>query len=506
MLTLESIAAQTLIDIRERCKKDPIYLAHAVLGREYFLTPAPFHVDAAKALVDEVDTIFLAPRNHAKTTLFDEVGSIFDLIRNPNLRILIATSTLTNSASLLKLITHHFKYNEKFRTVFPEYAINEKEEEGNKYSFTVPCRTANYKEASIEIAGQDTAITGRHYDVIRCSDLVVRENVPPASSKDQMLRTIEWFRTTSALLDTTNPKARRLIDGTRWHDGDLYGELLKNPAYTNFRKIIIGIQEVNQTPENRDGVPVPVWDRMGLEKLTQIRLEAGSYLWAANYKNNPVPGDGATFQKEWFKLYEQAPERMDIAITVDLAISDKERSDRTAIVVSGIDVYNNLYVLSCYAGRWSPYETIDRLFALSLLYQPTYVGIESVAWQKAMIFIIDEEMKKRNLRLPIKPLLPISNKAGRAFPLAVHAERSGIYVKQEHQELVDEFIRFPVGTHDDIVDALAYRAQDLQAPYALFNQLEIVPNYTIKNDLTGAKLLEMVEDTGLGSKFSLEDD
>lgn len=510
-MDLNLLAADTLHKIKERCKQDPIYLAHMLLGREYFLTPAQFHIDAAQALVDEVDTIFLAPRNHAKTTLFDEIGTVFDIIRNPNIRILLATATLANSSSLLQQVTWHFKYNDKFRAVFPEFAVNDKNEEGNKSAFTCPCRTANYKEATIEITGQDTAITGRHYDVIRCSDLVIRENVPPASTKDQMQRTIEWFRTTSALLDTTNPKARRLIDGTRWHDGDLYGELLRNTAYSTFRRIVVGIQEEIPLPVVGQivlglGDPIPVWSRMGRETLLKLRAEAGAYLWAANYKNDPLPADEASsFKREWFRYYVEEPKLLDIAITIDLAISDKEHSDRTALVVSGIDPNNDLYVLSVHTGRWTPYETVDRIFMLALLYGPAYVGIESVAWQKAMIFIVDEEMKRRNIHLPIKPLLPVSNKAARAFPLATHAERRGIYVKADHIELVEEFIRFPVGKHDDIVDALAYRAQDLQPAVALFRELNIKPDYRISNRLTGQNLLDMVEEQETASVVSIED-
>lgn len=503
-MDLELLAAQTIQDIRDKCRKDPIYLAAVVLGKDYFENPADFHRQAAQALIDQVDCIFLAPRNHAKTTIFDEVGTIFDLIRNPNTRILLACSTLSNAALLLRQITWHFIHNQKFRTVFPEYAVNERDEEGNRSSFNVPCRTANFKEASIEITGQDTAITGRHYDIIRCSDLVVRENVPPSASKEQMLRTIEWFRTTSSLLDTTNPKARRLIDGTRWHDGDLYGELLKNSAYSHFRRIVIAIAEhppvqiaslsdisgVTTLP----GDPIPVWDRMGVETLKRLRGEAGRYLWASNYKNDPLPADeAASFKREWFKFYDKAPSGLDIAITVDLAISDKEQSDRTAIVVSGIDYTGNLYVLGCHVGRWTPYDTVNRLFLLQAVWNPVYIGIESVAWQKAMIFILDEEGKKRGVRLPIKPLLPVARKEARAFPLATHAERYGIYVKPEHTELVDEFIRFPVGQHDDIVDALAYRAQDLFIPTQRLQedikQITAVMNYK----MTGEKLLELVD-------------
>lgn len=482
---LVSALSSEILAIRQRCKDDIFFLGAEVLGYDYLANPAPFHREAATHLGSDV--LFLAPRNHIKTTLYDVVGTVHHLICFPDDRILLAASTWDNAKLVLREVVGHFRGNELFRKLFPEFCPQGKSEEGNTEEFTVPCRTRPRKEASIETCGQDRVITGRHYDVIRCTDLVVRENVPPAAAPEQMQRTIEWFRTTSALLDTTNPRAHRTVDGTRWHDADLYGEMLRGDTYKHFKKVIIGIQN------DENGEPISVWGRMPKETLLRLRNECGSYLWAANYKNDPVPGDGVGFRREWFKTYDKIPDIIEIAITVDLAISDKPGADRTAIVVAGVTPNRDLYVLATRYGRWSPYETIEHIYELDSIWNPSWVGVETTAFQKVMWYMLHEESRKRNHSLPLRKLVADQRKDRRAFALISYAERGGIFVRPEHEELVDECCRFPAGRHDDLVDALAYRVQDMYSSeilQAIVQRPDSVPG---TSKLMGSELLTRIE-------------
>ena len=452
--------ARVADEVRQQAIADPIFLGAKVLGYDYLENPAWFHVEAAQYEVEEKDYMLLAPRNHIKTTLVDIVFSIRHVLKYPNSRQLLGMYTVTNASLVLREITTHFKGNRVFRSLFPEYVPTTFREEGNTLEFTVPCRTRFPKEASFEVAGQDTAITSRHYDVIRCSDLVVRENVPPTASPEQMQRTIEWFHTTVALLDTTQPNARITVDGTRWHDGDLYGFIKDDEGYQDFAQIVCGIED------DEDGNPIEVWPQISQERLQKIRARTSDYFWAANYRNDPLPPEhAARFDRDWFKPYVDAPPNLDVAITVDLAFTDSgkdlEKRDRTAILVSGIDSKGDFYVLVTQAGRWSSGEIVDRIFTLDAVWKPSYIGVESVSAQKLMLDILATEERRRGRRLPLKPLLPDANKARRAMIMSNHAQKYGIYVRPEHQMLIDECIRFPMGKHDDLVDALTYRGRDL---------------------------------------------
>jgi predicted phage terminase large subunit-like protein len=446
------------LQIRQRAQRDLIFYGSKVLGYDYLDNPPDFMRTAAKIIEDKVDGMYLAPRGHIKTTLFDVVGTSFDWTRNPDIRILLTHGTLENAKRILIEALAAVQC-ERYRTLFPEFTPETKEEMGTTMKFIVPCRTRPLKEPTIMVAAPGATVTGMHFDRIACSDLVNEQNVPPNAEPEQMQKIIDFFRTFTPLLAQDMPDCRRTIDGTRWHDGDLYGLIANDPAYAHFRKVIISLD----TDEN--GNPVSVWDKMDQERLMRIRSETGEYLWAANYMNDPLPAEGATnFKEEWFRNYDKEPDQMDIAITVDLAISEKTGADYTAIIVSGITPSGDLYVLHCSRGHWRPKEVMDRLFELDAEYSPTYIGVESIAWQRAMIFMLEDEARRRGHFIPVRPLVPDASKIRRAAPLANHAERKGIYIRPGMGDLVHEFSRFPVGAHDDMVDALAYRAQDLWRP------------------------------------------
>jgi len=493
-------------EVRRQAFADPLYFGAEILGYDLLRTPAPFHVEIASQMQASAgvevpaelrndvvgegrDWLLIAPRGHIKTTLVDIVGTIWHLLHRPDDRVLIASATWDTAKAVLREIVAHFRENEVFRKFFPEFCPAVKSEFGNTEQFDLPStvKTRFRKEASIETTGIDRVVTGRHYDVIKATDLVVRENVPPAASPEQMERVKEWFRTTTALLDQTNPRAHRTLDGTFWNDADLYTEV--RSKYTRIRKMIYGISD------GADGKPVSIWPNcrgnpFSTEKLEQIREETGAFLWAANYKSDPMPLSSAGFRKEYFAIYNEAPkEPMTIAITCDLAISEKDTACHTAIVVTGITHGSrDLYVLALRFGNFTPYQTVEHLYALDEQWQPTYVGIETVAWQKAMIYILNEEARRRGRQLPVRGLMPDARKERRIYTLIAHAERSRIYVRPEHDPLVEQAMRFPVGTRNDIVDALAYRMQDMYAP-----EIRAITAEIRDVRMTGDRLLEMCE-------------
>jgi predicted phage terminase large subunit-like protein len=496
-IALLDLVGSDIAAIRMRCLEDPAFFASEVLGYDFFTDLAPFQLEALKADFNNEHILFLAPRGHIKTTILDIVGTMHYLLRHPDDRVLLAASTWDNAKLVLREIVNHYRSNAALHFYFPELKPRTKDEAGNTEQYTLPCRTRVRKEASIETSGPDRIVTGRHYELIRAVDLVVEQNVPPAASFEQIQKVIDYFRKLPFLLDNTVDRARITVDGTRWHMSDLYGMMQKEGGFAHYRRIIIGIQD------DAEGRPIEVWKRYPRNKLEQIRGTCLAYWWAANFKNDPLSEQALGFRKEWFKTYDEMPKtiaerlHMRVAITCDLAISDAAKSDRTAIVVTGISQEGDFYVLSLVVGRFTPYETIEWLYNLDSAWHPDYIGVESVAWQKAMIYMLRHEAGQRGRALPIRALVPDASKGRRAGPLMTHAQVRGIYYRSEHQELVEECLRFTPTEdrgHDDIVDALAYRGQDLLLPYVGMvlheRRLTSAPSTTI---ITGDQLLRLAE-------------
>lgn len=95
------------------------------------------------------------------------------------------------------------------------------------------------------------------------------------------------------------------------------------------------------------------------------------------------------------------------AQALDPAISDKPDADHAALVVTGRRMEDGaLWVLDEWGGQGkTPREKVDALFEYHLKWQTTHNGIESVAYQKALIFLLREEMARRQLFFSITPIL-----------------------------------------------------------------------------------------------------
>jgi predicted phage terminase large subunit-like protein len=307
------------------------------------------------------------------------------------------------------------------------------------------------KEPSLFCSGVDNARTGAHPDVIIMDDLVSERNV---STPDQIEKVKNHYKYSLSLLEIG---ALQIVVGTRYHFHDLYGELLKkNNLDTYVRAAIL--------PDGTLFFPT----RLTHTYLEGMRSEQGTYIYSCQYMLNPIDDSDATFKKSWVQYYENIPMdengiRIPLTqyILVDLAISETKRADYTVVMRVGISENNKLYLLHYYRGRFNPQETIETIFKAYDDCQGSCrsVGIESVAFQKVMIFLIRNEMRRRQKYMPVKELKADANKQRRIRGLVPMFENGDIFIKHEHVELENELLEFPFNEHDDVIDSLAYIIQ-----------------------------------------------
>src|SRR4029077_2126683 len=62
----------------------------------------------------------LGPRDHLKTSIWTIADTVRRIAHNPNIRLLIANETATNSAHFLRRIQAVFERSQLFRWLFPE--------------------------------------------------------------------------------------------------------------------------------------------------------------------------------------------------------------------------------------------------------------------------------------------------------------------------------------------------------------------------------------------------
>lgn len=198
-------------------------------------------------------------------------------------------------------------------------------------------------------------------------------------------------------------------------------------------------------------------ERLTHEFLAAQRRSMGSYLFANQYQNEIIPEEDQTFKRVWLRTYDQLPERTHNFGFIDPAISEADTADFTGFVVISVDCEQNWFVRYAERVKCNPSETINRAFDLCERYKLMMLGVEEVAFQRAILHFAHEEMKRRNKRIPITGVKrgPEKSKEMRILGLVPRFEFATVFLQHGLYDLEKELLEFPRGSHDDIIDALA---------------------------------------------------
>lgn len=197
------------------------------------------------------------------------------------------------------------------------------------------------------------------------------------------------------------------------------------------------------------------------ERLTRTFLEnarrtMGSYLFANQYQNEVIPEDEKRFKANWLRYFHALPTGTYRFAFIDPAIGQKDRHDYTAISVIEVDCEGHWYVRVANRYRLTPTQIVEKVFELHAQFQLQGIGIESVSYQEALLYLVSEEMRKRKIMVPVQGITRTKvSKETRILALVPRFEWGGISLSQGMTDFEDEYSTFPRGAHDDVLDSLA---------------------------------------------------
>lgn len=197
--------------------------------------------------------------------------------------------------------------------------------------------------------------------------------------------------------------------------------------------------------------------RLTHEFLDSARRTMGSYIFANQYQNEIVPLDEMIFKPEWVKYYTQIPKRVHTYAFIDPAISLENTADYTGVSIVDVDSEGTWYVKYCKRSRLTPTQLIELLFKIYEVFKPQCIGIEQVAFQRALLYMADSEMRRRGVMIPVKGVSPDTTKTKeiRIQSLVPRFEWGRIFLAQGLKDLEDELRTFPRSAHDDLLDSLS---------------------------------------------------
>jgi hypothetical protein len=441
----------------------------------------PEHLRAASRFAQGHERgIILAPRGHAKTTLFlyraaRLIGAAEGRCR---LGILTAVDADAESRSRgIRDIVESLRFGEVFG--WAQGGV-----EGR------PWTDAAWSIRGVDLGKDFTCLAmslgsvraGARLDELLADDPVGQQENASAAGRAKALETY-----LTVVDPMVTPTGKRIFLGTRWDEDDMYAELVRRgwPALT-YRAI------------GDDGGAL--WpDYWSAERLAAKRAELGSAIFDLQYQNDPAGMGGNIFKRDWFAWVDSVPEGAR-RVGLDLAASRSERSDYTAAVEVVEDLAtHDLYFVGAFAARldeghrrWltgraddgTYLETVGanppgpRLLWPIKLLSPGFCGaygypevprplsalnIEATQHQSTFV----REMLSQT-RLPAVPVHPDSDKVTRSRTLAARFEGRKVYFLRggpgmgtgptDPGEFARQLLAFPNGEHDDLVDAAVYAA------------------------------------------------
>lgn len=438
------------------------YILEAEKGDDNFSPLASFHKELCNFIQDQPGKkkLVLIPRSHLKTKLISIGYSTFKIMNNPQIRILIYSGTWQMAVDIQTSIQRNIQTSEYLLKMFGDIS-----EGATEWSLgRTKLKMSNKREPTITAAGIDNNLIGGHYDIIIMDDVVTRENV---STMEQIKKVQTRYRDA---LDLLEPHGEFLVVGTRWHDADLYGWLL-DPSNDNLAGYNVMVKRAYEGDIMRDEDFTPLWPGKFSRKILYQKLkDEGWPHFSAQYMNDPVPEEDAVFKRSWFMYYDSSDIRgklLNKFLLIDPALSLRKDADYTAMVVFGVDPYNNIFILDIVRARLSPFQLINEIFRLRDVWNLTDIGIEEIAFQKALSYVLRDDVRFKTRPFHITELKPSErSKDIRIKGLQPFYENGKVFHNRllpNNIYLEDELVRFPRSVHDDIIDALAY-APDVMFP------------------------------------------
>ena len=318
-------------------------------------------------------------REHYKSTVITFAGIIQEILRDPEITIVIFSHTKPVARKFLLQIKQELETNIELVETYPDVLYADPRKQSPKWSEEkgiVVKRRSNPKEATLEAHGLiDGQPTGGHWTLRVYDDVVTPESV---STPEQVAKaTAAWELSDN--LGARSPgvdKARAWHVGTRYSFADTYQDILDRKAL----KPRIYPATDNGLP---DGVPVlltqAAWED---KKVTQ-----GPSTIACQMLQNPAAGKEAMFNKEWLSFRDIRPSTLNVYIICDPASSKKKDSDNTAFAVVGVDASFNLWLLDGYRHkmnlreRWQALKGLRRKWMAQPGVQMVKCGYEKYGMQ-----------------------------------------------------------------------------------------------------------------------------
>jgi len=436
----------------------------------------PFHHEIYKSLSDETlkRVLIAAPRGTAKSTVTSLILPLHKIAfksSDRDLFIVIISESQTQSINFLSRIKYHLENSTNFKSMFGDYGPTTAKRWTNN-----DIVLAN--GARIVAVGTGQRVRGFIEGDTRPNLIIVDdyESELNASTQEGRAKNRKWI--TEAVIPSLSDEGRIVMIGTVISEDCFLYWAKDSPAWETLWFSIY----------NDDGKSI--WEeRFPEERIMQIKQEFESVGnlngFYQEYMNEAQSPDNAPFKPEYIKLHHYSFKRekgqnvltrtidgrvdrklIDVYCGIDPASSLAARSDFFVIATMGIDSDGNKYIIDILRDKLDPAIQPETIIKTYKKYKPKRMKIETVGYQEALRSNVRKLMLDEGLYIPglEKGIKPRQKKSERLLSLVAPLARGEFYFRPEDIHAQQEFLSYPRGKHDDILDAIYYALLSSKPP------------------------------------------
>lgn len=371
---------------------------------------APAH-DELHRVCDEHDQVVIwAHIEFGKSSTVSIGRVLWELGRNPNLRIAIVSETDGKAIKLLRAIKRYLLHSQELREVFPHLAkTKRKDEPWNAHQITVQ-RESFAKDPSVQVTGCGGSIIGARVDLLVLDDILSHRTALTKSAQEKLLA---WYHSNCAGRLTEH--GRIIAVGTPWSRQDLYHTLAKTEGWIAKKFSIVD-----------PTTGLPTWpENWSPERIAKARVRLGPLEAARQLDCEPWDestnriqeawiqraldeGSQVDFVRTWAELFDEGtppylqvlPQGCFTITGVDVGASMRSTGGLTVLTTILVYPTGKKQILCIESGRLTGPQILQRCYEHHARYK-SVVFVESNAAQR---FLLDfAEMAQLDEMPPIRP-------------------------------------------------------------------------------------------------------
>lgn len=390
------------------------------------------------------------PPRHGKSQLVSYYFPAWFIGRNPGKKVMMVSHTTDLAVDFGRKVRNVID-DPKFQEIFPDITLSQDSKSAGRWDTN---RGGTYFACGI-----GSSLAGRGADMLIVDDPHSEQDVLNGNF-EVFDRAYQWF--VFGARTRLMPGGRAIVVQTRWHMEDLTGRLVRdmaqNPEADQYD--VIEFPAILEVKHGDVVVEKPLWPEFfDLKALHRTRASMPMFQWNAQYQQQPTAEGSALVKREWWRAWKELdPPEVDYTImTLDTATEEKQRADYTALTVWGVwyneeENQNQIILLEAIRRRLE----FPELKTLAVEQYQSWKPDAFIVEKKNSGVALFQELRRTGMLVQeYMPTRATGNKFARLQSVADIIRSGVVWVPQTRwaEELVEEIAAFPVGSHDDLVDA-----------------------------------------------------